>query len=109
MLHQVTPTSPMNIHTLAFPATAGAGARAAVAQHKRSHFNLVDSALTTDSQQNSVITFEIDVKRSETESPDLEIISTQSWADSMDLDSIDAIPKDIKEVRAFLAEFYGLI
>jgi WD40 repeat protein len=89
MIPQASPTSPLNIHTLAFPATAGAGARAAVAQHKRSHFNLLDSALTNHSQQNSVITFEIEVKRSETESPDLEIISTQSWADSMDLDSID--------------------
>jgi hypothetical protein len=89
MVPQVTRANSLTLHTLAFPATAGAGARAAVAQHKRSHINLFDPTVTSHNRQNSMNNFDLEVKRSDTESPDLEIISTQSWADSMDLDSID--------------------
>jgi hypothetical protein len=83
---QIVYRNPISPHTLAFPATAGAGAKAAVAQHKKSFANLrLLSTLQHDKQY-----LDMDIDKSDCEgSQDLEFVSTQSWADSMDLDSVE--------------------
>jgi hypothetical protein len=101
---ETVPTLTTNpLHTIAFPATAGAGARAAVAQHKRSHGDLFALAKShhdrqfvvpqisssESSSQRDSLTYADFVPGSSVRhnSHDLELMSTQSWADSMDLDT----------------------
>jgi hypothetical protein len=90
---QVVPGNPLSPRGLAFPATAGAGAKAAVAQHKRSFLNL-NMLAGNKNQRDSVTAVDMEIDQPDGDNSDLEIISTQSLTDSMDLDSAEpsAVP-----------------
>jgi hypothetical protein len=86
--------STISLQSLAFPATAGAGAKAAVAKHKRSYLMLNEFAL----EQQEYAEDNMADNNCLQDLSDFEITTTQSYADSMDLDTLESetLPGEIQ-------------